>query len=103
MTAIQCPLCKKEFNVDLDISFKTHGLAIFCGRMTCLGNLEDASALLDFLKGTLHQTPKIHKKELISRLVRDCRIPKQDATHLAEQLLRDGTLYESGQCMLNDG
>ena len=103
MTAIQCPLCKKEYNVDLNISVKTHSLAIFCGRMTCLGNLEDASALLDFLKGTLHQTPKIHKNELINRLVKDCRIPKHDATHLVEQLLQNGTLHEDGACLSFNG
>ena len=46
MTTIQCPVCKNDFEIELDISIKTKGLTVFRGKMGFLGKLEDVNALL---------------------------------------------------------
>lgn len=99
----QCQRCKGEFRTDIDISVRTHRLIVFRGRMVCLGRLEDANALLDFVRNALNQKPKLKKKELISHLVRECRIPKHDVIHIVEQLLKEGVLSEDDEYLTLTG
>lgn len=94
MTTIQCPMCKNEFEIELDISVKTKGLVVFRGRMDFLGNLQDVNSLLDFIRDTFRESPRIKKQALIKRLVDTCGIPAGDASHFIEKLQLEGYMYE---------
>ncbi len=94
MTAIQCPMCKNEFEIELDISVKTKGLTVFRGRMDFLGKLQDVNALLQFIKETFKDSPRLKKQVLINRLVEVCGIPQGDACHFVEKLQEEGYMYE---------
>ncbi len=94
MTCIQCPVCKNQFAIELDISVKTRGLTVFRGRMDFLGNLEDVNALLDFVRSAFLSSPLLHKQTLIDKLVQKCGIPRRDAHHFVEKLQQEGFIYE---------
>ncbi len=94
MTCIQCPVCKNQFAVELDISVKTRGLTVFRGRMDFLGNLEDVNALLDFVRSAFMSSPRLQKQTLIDKLVQKCGIPRSDAHHFVEKLQQEGFIYE---------
>lgn len=94
MTTIQCPLCKNEFEIELDISIKTKGLIVFRGRMGFLGNLQDVNALLDYIREAFKDKQKLEKQILVDMLANDCGIPHNDACHFIEKLLLEGFMYE---------
>ena len=96
MTNIQCPVCKNEFEIELDISVKTKGLTVFRGRMGFLGKLEDVNALMNFIKEAFGGKKKLKKKVLINKLVDTCGIPDSDAHHFVEHLQQEGFMYEPG-------
>ena len=62
----------------------------------------DTNALLDFFRNALNQEPTLHKKELISCLVKERGIPEHDATHIVEQLLAEGVLSEDDECLFSN-
>ena len=97
MTTLQCPVCKNEFEIELDISIKTKGLTVFRGRMGFLGKLADVDALLDFIRGSFKESPRLRKAVLIDRLVEVCGIPHSDACHFVEKLKQEGFMYEPRQ------
>ena len=94
MTKIQCPVCKNQFTIELDISVRTKGLTVFRGRLDFLGNLEDVYALMDFVREAFKNKPKLHKQVLIDKLVDECGIPHSDACHFVEKLQQEGFIYE---------
>lgn len=94
MTSIQCPVCKNQFAIELDISVKTRGLTVFRGRLDFLGNLGDVNALLDFIRLAFQSTPRLQKQALVDKLVKSCGIPRSDAHHFVEKLQQEGFIYE---------
>ncbi len=95
MAVVQCPVCKKQLEIDIDISMKTKGLVVFRGRVVFLGNLDDIRSLLDFVRDTFRERPRLRKRVLIDRLVQVCGIPYSDACHFIRQLQHEGFMYES--------
>lgn len=94
MLDIQCPICKSEYEIELNISIKTKGMTVFRGSMAFLGNLADVNALLDFIRETFKESPTLRKEVLINRLVEACDIPHRDACHFVEKLQEEGFMYE---------
>ena len=94
MTSIQCPMCKNEFEIELDISVKTKGLTVFRGKMAFLGTLGDVNDLLGYVQRLFSDRKRLSRCVLIHHLVRDCSIPAEDAHHLVRQLHREGFMYE---------
>ena len=94
MTTIQCPMCKNEFEIELDISVKTKGLTVFRGRMGFLGKLEDVHALMEYIRHAFKGRKKLHRKVLIGKLVCECGIPENDAHHFVDKLQEEGFMYE---------
>ena len=94
MTKIQCPVCKNQFTIELDISVRTKGLTVFRGRLDFLGNLEDVYALMDFIRKAFKDKSRMHKQALIAKLVDECGIPHSDASHFVEKLQQEGFIYE---------
>ena len=100
MVVVQCPVCRKQLEIDIDISMKTKGLVVFRGRVVFLGNLGDVESLLGFIRDTFRDQPRLRKEVLIDRLVGVCGIPYSDACHFVEQLQREGFMYEPAQEVL---
>ena len=100
MAVVQCPVCKKQLEIDIDISMKTKGLAVFRGRVVFLGNLNDIGSLLDFIRDTFRDRRRLRKQVLIDRLVGVCGIPHSDACHFVEHLQREGFMHEPAQEVL---
>ena len=104
MANIQCPMCKKHFAIDIDISIKTRGLTVFRGFIGFLGNLKDANALLGFIRETFGNRPSLNKHVLINRLVEECGIPPEDACRFIQKLQQEGFVSgpENGDLILKD-
>lgn len=94
MTKILCPVCKNEFEIELDISVRTKGLTVFRGKMAFLGRLTDVNQLMDFIRETFEYSPRIKKQILIDKLEQVCGIPHSDACHFIEKLRDEGFMYE---------
>ena len=94
MTTIQCPMCKNEFEIELDISVKTKGLTVFRGRMGFLGKLEDVNALMEFIRESFKGRSRLKKEVLINKLSDECGIPHSDAHHFIDKLREEGFMYE---------
>ena len=91
---IQCPACKEEFEIELDIAVKTKGSTVFRGKMVFLGNTENIYQLLDFVRDNFKGKAKIKRNELIKKLVEECGVPHGDACHFIEKLKEEGLMYE---------
>ena len=94
MTTIQCPICKRQFKIHLDISLRTRGLTVFRGRVSFLGNLEKVSSLLDFIREILRDMPRLQKRVLVDKLVQVCGVPHSDACHFVEKLQQEGFIHQ---------
>ncbi len=55
MVAIQCPVCKGAFEIEMDISIRTKGMTVFRGQMGFVGKLADVKAVMDFVQQTFEQ------------------------------------------------
>lgn len=97
MTVVQCPVCKKQLEIDIDISMKTKGLVVFRGRVVFLGKLDDINSLLDFVRHTFRDRPRLRKQVLIDRLVEECGIPHSDACHFIHHLQQEGFMHEPAE------
>lgn len=102
MAKVQCPVCKRHFAIDIDISINTRGLTVFRGFIGFLGNLKDANALLGFIRDTFGNRPSIDKHVLINRLVDECGIPPEDACRFIQKLQQEGFVsgHENGNLVL---
>ena len=102
MAEMQCPRCRYEFKINIDISIRNKGLSVFRGRMVSLGKLDNVDNLFDFLNITFSRTPEIRRDKLIGRLVNVCRIPREDAIYIIGQFLQEGMLYENGELLIHN-
>jgi hypothetical protein len=100
MPKTQCPICKEEFRLEIDMSIKTHGLAVFRGRLICLGKLKDVNELLDYICMVFNDTSRLHKSTLVRSLIQDCGIPELDVYHIVGKLLKEGMICEDNEHLI---
>ena len=94
MPKIQCPACKQEFEIEMDIAIRTNISIVFRGRIAFLGRLKDINQLLDFIRSTFKERKRVNKETLVKKLREECGIPHDDACHFIERLKQEGFVYE---------
>jgi DNA replicative helicase MCM subunit Mcm2 (Cdc46/Mcm family) len=94
MPRIQCPACKQEFEIVMDVAIRTNKSIVFRGKIAFLGKLKDISQLLDFIQSTFKEQKRISKQALIKKLTDECDIPHNDACHFIDKLKKEGFMYE---------
>jgi len=100
MSTIQCPVCKNEFDIDLDISITTKGFTVFRGRMAFLGKLRSVDQLFEYIKAIFRSKKRVETEELVQALVADCNIPTLDARYFVDKLKEEGFVYEPRRDLL---
>ena len=97
MTSVQCPICKNQFGIQLDISVRTRGLIVFRGKLGFLGNLESINSLRHFIRKTFIRSKRLSKQSLIDRLEKECGIPHSDACHFVQTLQQEGFMDKASK------
>ena len=91
---LNCPHCRQDFEIEMDISIRAKGSAVFRGRMLFLGNAENTYHLIEYIREHFKKYPKIQKEAVMKKLVEEGGIKPSDADHLINKLKREGFMYE---------